>query len=481
MAICLIPLKNSAAADVSATWLGGDGNWGDATQWNTNPNYPNNGNGVTYDATINSGTAALDRDITIQRFFLNGGALTGSFDLTLKEGLTWTAGTLSSSGAINLSAGSTSTISGSSLIMDGPTLNNSGTVLQSGTLDEGSGAIINNLAGATWTAQSDSSPIGFGRNDQFVFNNLGNFVATGAVGVGSVFNNSGSVTIQSSSPGDNYLILNGNGSSSGSFNVEANAKLIFSPFFSTYTLTTGATISGAGVTENYTMLFVAGNSTISTSLLNQGTLIVQSGATLTLTGSSPPTFFGDTHLAGGTVTSAQTLNIGENSSLSGSGIVNGNVAFFRGNLNPAGKLTINGNVSLDFDTYVFMAIGGLTQGTQYDFIAVAGQVALDGILFLQMFNGFESQLDASQTFILLTSNSLLTGEFTNVANGERLETTDGLASFQVNYGPDSSYGAENLVLSDPMAVPEPISVLLVAGGAVLLGLVRLRRRKLCWY
>ena len=69
-----------------------------------------------------------------------------------------------------------------------------------------------------------------------------------------------------------------------------------------------------------------------------------------------------------------------------------------------------------------------------------------------MINGFESQLTPSQTFVLLTSQTALTGTFNNVANGARLTTADGLASFQVNYGPGSSYGANNLVLSDPQLV-----------------------------
>lgn len=490
LAIALVELapKNSAAADVSAAWLGGIGNWDDGTQWTTNPNYPNNGNGITYNATIASGSATLDRDITLRRLFFNGGALTGSFDLTLNKGLTWTAGSLSSSGAINLSAGSTSTISSAGLILDGPTINNSGIVNQSASI-ESSGAIINNLAGATWSAQPDSR-LGVGGSAQVIFNNSGSFVVASApagfteVAVGAVFNNTGSVTIQSSGLGDNSLTLEGGGSASGSFNVEANAKLIFSPFAPppTYTLTSGATITGAGATENYGPLFVAGNTTISTSLLNQGSIVVQSGATLTLNGSFSQFLSGGIHLNGGTITSTQTLGIGLNSSLSGSGIVNANVEFIRGNLLPgdvaaAGKLTINGNLFLDFDTFTFMKIGGLTQGTQYDFIAVAGQVALDGILFLQMINGFESQLDASQTFILLTSNSLLTGEFANVANGERLLTLDGTGSFLVNYGLGSPYGGENLVLSSPMAVPEPVSVVLLAIGSALIGLVRLRRRQ----
>ena len=123
-----------------------------------------------------------------------------------------------------------------------------------------------------------------------------------------------------------------------------------------------------------------------------------------------------------------------------------------------------------------MEIGGLTQGTEYDYLAVSGLVGLDGTLELHMLNGFQLQLDPSQIFTLLTSKDVLSGAFDNVANGSRLTTADGLASFQVNYGAGSLYGANNLVLSDPQAVPEPASLMLFGGAALALGLFRYCRR-----
>jgi hypothetical protein len=123
-----------------------------------------------------------------------------------------------------------------------------------------------------------------------------------------------------------------------------------------------------------------------------------------------------------------------------------------------------------------MEIGGLTQGTQYDYLAINGTAGLDGTLELRMLNGFQVHLDPSQTFTLLTSRSFLAGAFDNVTNGARLVTADGTASFLVNYGAGSPYGTNNLVLSDPRVVPEPASLVLFAGGAAVLGLFRYRRR-----
>lgn len=49
----------------------------------------------------------------------------------------------------------------------------------------------------------------------------------------------------------------------------------------------------------------------------------------------------------------------------------------------------------------------------------------------------------------IRADSALSGVFSNIADGQRLETSDGGASFIVNYGAGSPYGADNLVLSDP--------------------------------
>ena len=127
LVIALLAPRNASSADFSPVWNGGNANWDDPVQWSGCPNgcYPNNTGNMTFNATINSGTVALDRDIAIQRLFFNGnihgGKITGGSQLTLNEGFTWNGGeiALGAGGAINLAAGSTSSVS-SSL---GPTRN----------------------------------------------------------------------------------------------------------------------------------------------------------------------------------------------------------------------------------------------------------------------------------------------------------------------------------------------------------------------
>ena len=411
--------SNSFAADFSAIWDGGNGNWGDALHWNTNPNYPDNAGGVTYDATINSGNVTLDRNITIQRLFFSNGIVGGGFELTLNDGLTWSGGRIGS--IVNLATGSASTIapnSSSSSYLDGATINNSGSVTQSAGVYAGTGgAIINNLAGATWVVQQGAGMYGF--NGPFTFNNAGDFIVSGTFfSPFATFNNIGTMKLEA---GGGVRFEQG-GSASGTFDVAAGADLVFGGFdtpSTSYTLNAGALINGPGSTVVDGTLTVAGDTTINTSLSNYGTLVVQSGATLTLNGTFDQSFFLGgmvTRLSGGTITSAQPLN------------------FQQGTL--AGSGTINANVSLSDHMTLAFQLGGTSAGSSmdsYDQLNVNGAFTLAGTLALAFKSSFESLITNSDKFVLLTSTSGLTGSFTNIASGSRLDTTDGYGSFIVNY------------------------------------------------
>jgi hypothetical protein len=83
-------------------------------------------------------------------------------------------------------------------------------------------------------------------------------------------------------------------------------------------------------------------------------------------------------------------------------------------------------------------------GTQHDVVNVSGTAVVDGLLKLSLINGFEPT--DSQSFLVFNATSLF-GLFDNVANGQRLDTTDGGGSFRVNYGLGSAFNPNQIVLS----------------------------------
>jgi fibronectin-binding autotransporter adhesin len=134
------------------------------------------------------------------------------------------------------------------------------------------------------------------------------------------------------------------------------------------------------------------------------------------------------------------------------------VDIFRGSLtNQGGKLVPGvlglsaGNTIID-DNYIQHAgaeleikIGGTTSGTQYDFVDVKGHGSLDGLLRLTLIDNFVPA--GGQTFTILASSGIA-GVFSNVADGQKLTTTDGLGSFVVNYEPADALGRHHIVLTD---------------------------------
>ena len=189
---------------IAAIWTGTSGNWSDGTRWSTNPNFPNNGQpgaNDLYDATLSNGaTITLDLPITIQRFTLTSGTVTGANPLTANQLFTWNSGTLA--GGVNFNANGGLLLNSSTVSLNGSTLNNA--VGQNATLT-GAGAQIAFLNGAifnnngTFFAQNNNSL--FNNGGGGLFNNIGTFTrntgtGTFTIGNGVVLNNTGTVQRQ---------------------------------------------------------------------------------------------------------------------------------------------------------------------------------------------------------------------------------------------------------------------------------------------
>ena len=89
-------------------------------------------------------------------------------------------------------------------------------------------------------------------------------------------------------------------------------------------------------------------------------------------------------------------------------------------------------------------IGGTEPGVNYDMVNVASTAFLGGALQITMPGGFTP--NSEDAFVVLAASSLI-GSFDNVVNGQRIATTDGQGSMVVNYGPESAFDEDQIVLS----------------------------------
>jgi T5SS/PEP-CTERM-associated repeat protein len=113
---------------------------------------------------------------------------------------------------------------------------------------------------------------------------------------------------------------------------------------------------------------------------------------------------------------------------------------------PAGNTIVTGNYTHQAAATLEIEIGGTTAGTQHDFVNVDGTALIAGVLELTLIAGFAPEPD--DEFTVFTTDTLLLGSFSNVADGQRLDTVDGLGSFLVRYGPTSTFNANHVVLSE---------------------------------
>jgi hypothetical protein len=200
---------------------------------------------------------------------------------------------------------------------------------------------------------------------------------------------------------------------------------------------------------------------------NTGIVEVDSG-TLSFKGGYTQTA-GQIALHGTTLKSTSVLDI-QGGAIQGSGTIEASISN-KGTISPgfsAGTINVLGNLTLLDGSGMIFDIGGHTQGTDFDFLNVTSTTALNGSLSLDLLNGFEQSISPTETFAILDTGSSLTGVFTNIANGQRLTTLDGLGSFQVNYGAASLYGSDKITLSNFQAVPEPSTLLMGLSALVCL-------------
>ena len=120
----------------------------------------------------------------------------------------------------------------------------------------------------------------------------------------------------------------------------------------------------------------------------------------------------------------------------------------------ASELVVNGDFEFGATASVLFDIFGPIPGETaegFDFLFVEGELALDGDLLVALDPVFAESLLSGEELTIATGGSI-SGVFDNVENGGTLSTSDGLFTFEVNYGD----GRDSITLSNfAVAVPEP--------------------------
>ncbi|TWU30446.1 PEP-CTERM sorting domain-containing protein [Bythopirellula polymerisocia] len=130
-------------------------------------------------------------------------------------------------------------------------------------------------------------------------------------------------------------------------------------------------------------------------------------------------------------------------------MINGNVTNTNGILAPGnvtGSTTIAGSYTQSAGGKMAIDLGGISAGSSYDSIGVAGSAILGGTLELNLANGFRPE--ATNTFSVFNAVGGLIGVFNNIGSGQRLTLGNGAGSFLVNYGVTSTFDPNQVVLSN---------------------------------
>jgi hypothetical protein len=202
----------------------------------------------TYSATglthLTSGTLSFDptAPATVGQLVLAGGTLNGGGIVNVTGQFTWSGGRLDGTGTLDVTASATATFDGGTKVLVQRRLAVGGSAAwTSGDIFTGGAAELNVLAGGSLSA---SGTVGFTYNQgngASTMTNGGAFVSGGSVSVSGIFNNTGTLAVQSG-----LLQLGGGGNWSGTQSVTIGTSALLNFNNGTHVLSGGITVSGAG-------------------------------------------------------------------------------------------------------------------------------------------------------------------------------------------------------------------------------------------
>jgi len=421
----LLTLAGGADA-ASVSWLtDADGNWEDAVNWDSNPNLPGPADDVSIDIggpavrtiSLNTGDQSVNSLTTIEKIVINGGSLTiGSGGGSASKGLVIGAGRqLTSTGGVfnilGLGFGPGARVIAS----------NAGSIKGIDLFKLHGG---DHTADALVSADGSTSKIDFSKVDTITGMSTDNRQLRIGASAGGLVDLSFTQNITS---GKLHVAADGAGSK-----VDLSALQSF-------------TKTGIGSSE----IIVS----------NHGTVDLRASGQVTLTDVA-------IDLATGGTVNADIIRLQDSGGgtpegrVSGTGSLNASLTNASGVVAPghsAGLLAIAGTYSQEAAGTLEIELGGLSPGTGYDQLSVAGFAFLAGTLELHLINGFVPA--AGQNFDILSATSVL-GTFDAVT----------LSGFPAGLGFDINYGLNLVTIT---AVPLPASSLLLLSA--LMGLLALGR------
>jgi hypothetical protein len=394
--------------------------------------------------------------LSVATLNLNGGStsiLGGTGAVTVTANLNWQGGQMFGTGSTTVASGATLAISGTnSEYIDTYTLNNAGTATWAGAnnIYGYDGAVINNMAGATFTATNDQVLV-WQSGITPVFNNAGTFTKSAGSGITYlefVWNGAGALNVQTGT-----VDLYEGGDISGAMTVSSGATLNFANGTS-YVLEAGSSLGGAGnvgisvnTLDDYGSSTLTGGVTVSSGTVNfaasqsfgsltmtSGAILIDPAATVTLTSGDYTQSNGSTYLDGGTIAVGATHKVNlVAGNFYGTGTINGALAnatnLYVGGYQHADTLTVNGTYTQTAGT-IYFDVGGAAAG-QYDKLVVTGAAKFAGNASVTGISGYVPPINTVLTLITYASH---TGTFASVSvsiNGHGGTPTYGATSFTV--------------------------------------------------
>jgi len=327
--------------------------------------------------------------------------------------------------------------------------------LRGGSLNVSAGGITDGAGTSTLNVDGGTLSVGGGNGsiavDNLVLGSALGFSGSHTLsGTGSIA--AGNATIGDSGAG-NFTQTGGTNTIAAILAIAANAGSS-----GTYSLQGGA-LSAGSITNKGTLNFSAG--TLAGAIDNTGNLNLSGGGTRTLN---------DAVLNNGTVDVAGGTSATFNGLFSGAGaITGGGTSTFNGGFNPGNspaEVNIAGDAVLGAANTLQIELAGLTAGSQYDRVNVAGDAWLDGTLDIDFYGGFNPV--AGNSFDIIFA-SVLHGSFGTTL----LPNLDPGLLWDLQYllNPTST---DVVRLSVVAAVPVPAAAWLFGAALGLLGWMKRR-------